>query len=265
MLGYGEQDKAMSVYFESLGRGPDLVLLHGWAMNGTVWQPVAEQLAEDYCVHVVDLPGHGKSPATGPLTLDDMVAAVDAAFPWPVHVVGWSLGGAVGTRWALAQPDKIRSLTLVASSPCFMQRADWPHAMAEATLGQFAESLAADWRGTLKRFISLQAMGDAQARAVTRTLADDLFLHGEPALGALAEGLDILRDTDLRTEMARLVLPVLLQYGDKDTLTPVAAAHWLADALPLAQCHIHAGAAHAPFLSHRDEFIAVQKAFLAGA
>ncbi|WP_043649841.1 pimeloyl-ACP methyl ester esterase BioH [Chitinilyticum litopenaei] len=254
----------MSLYFESLGQGPDLVLLHGWAMNGTVWQPVAEQLAEDYCVHVVDLPGHGKSPASGPLTLDAMVAAIDAAFPWPVQVIGWSLGGAVATRWALQHPAKVRSLTLVASSPCFMQRSDWPHAMATATLAQFAASLQADWRGTLKRFISLQAMGDAQARAVARTLADDLFLHGEPALGALAEGLGILRDTDLRADMARLDLPVLLQYGDRDTLTPVGAAHWLAGMLPLAQCVIHAGAAHAPFLSHRDDFLTIQRQFLAG-
>ena len=66
--------------------------------------------------------------------------------------------------------------------------------MPAATLDQFFSQLHADWRGTLKRFIGLQAMGDAAARAVARELTQDLFSHGEPPLAALEHGLEILRD-----------------------------------------------------------------------
>ena len=193
-----------------------------------------------------------------------MVDAVDAAFPWPVQVIGWSLGGAVAASWALQQPEKVKSLTLVASSPCFMQRDEWRAAMPATVLAQFAEQLQADWQGTLKRFISLQAMGDASARAVTKELLADLFKHGEPSITALGEGLAILRDTDLREQMAQIDCPVLLQYGDRDTLTPLPAGHWLKSQLSDAELIVHQGAAHAPFLSHRDEFMAAQKRFLAG-
>ena len=122
------------MWIETRGRGPDVVLLHGWAMNSTVWNSIVDELAQHFCVHLVDLPGHGASTATAPLSLAMMVAAVDAAFPWPVQVIGWSLGGAVAASWALQQPEKVKSLTLVASSPCFMQRDDWRAAMPAASL-----------------------------------------------------------------------------------------------------------------------------------
>ncbi len=256
--------ESMDLQIETRGRGPDVVLLHGWAMNGSVWQAVARELENDFCLHIVDLPGHGGSKLAddATLTLPAMVDAVDAAFPFPVQVVGWSLGGAVATQWALQQRDKVRSLTLVASSPCFMQRPDWQPAMARKVLEQFAAALQTDWQGTLKRFISLQAMGDASAREVTRELLADLFKHGEPKLAHLADGLNILRDTDLRAEVVKVDCPVLLQYGDRDTLTPLAAGMWLANALPQAQFRLHHKAAHAPFLSHLADFVATQKQFL---
>jgi pimeloyl-[acyl-carrier protein] methyl ester esterase len=192
-----------------------------------------------------------------------MVAAVDAAFPYPVQIIGWSLGGAVAAQWAITRPEKVKSLTLVASSPCFMQRDDWRSAMPATVLAQFAEALQSDWQGTLKRFISLQAMGDASARAVTKELLADLFKHGEPSVTALAEGLAMLRDTDIRQQISQITCPVLLQYGDRDTLTPLPAGHWLKSQLADVQLLVHQGAAHAPFLSHRADFLATQLRFLA--
>ncbi|UXY15012.1 pimeloyl-ACP methyl ester esterase BioH [Chitiniphilus purpureus] len=253
----------MTLFSETLGRGPDVVFLHGWAMNGAVWRTVAAQLADDFCCHLVDLPGHGGSMVPAPPTLEGMVAALEEAFPLPVHVVGWSLGGAVALQWALSRPDKLRSLTLTATSPCFMQRDDWAPAMAPATLAQFAASLDADWRGTLKRFIALQAMGDAAARTVARELTEELFAHGEPQLTALCAGLELLRDTDLRARVHELDLPMLLQYGDRDTLTPLGAGVWLSARHPNATFIVHRGAAHAPFVSHQADFVAALHRFLA--
>lgn len=252
----------MSLYIETLGHGPDVVLLHGWAMNGTVWRHVAEALANDFCLHLVDLPGHGKSPAGQTLTLESVVDELQAAFPWPVQVVGWSLGGAVATQWALRCPDQVRSLTLVASSPCFAQRADWPWATAPETLNQFASNLMLDWQGTLKRFIGLQVLGDQSARAVARELTQDLLQHGEPDLQALEDALAILRTADLRARLPELSCPILLQFGDRDALTPVGAADWLAQTLPSARYVLHRGAAHVPFVSHLAEFVTEQRRFL---
>ncbi|MDR3428275.1 MULTISPECIES: pimeloyl-ACP methyl ester esterase BioH [Silvimonas] len=252
----------MSLYFDSVGHGDDVVFLHGWAMNGMVFKRVAEKLADDFTCHLADLPGCGASAMVEPYSLERIVQAIDETFPWPVHVVGWSLGGAAAASWALARPEKIRSLTLVASSPSFAQRPDWPGATPMPVLQQFTDNLSGDWKGTLKRFISLQTMGGGEARAIARELVDDLFSHGEPDSAALKAGLEILRDTDLRNKVGALDLPVLLQYGDRDAMTPLSAGQWLQQTIKGAQLHTYRGAAHVPFLSHLDEFVTAQRAFL---
>jgi pimeloyl-[acyl-carrier protein] methyl ester esterase len=252
----------MSLYVETQGRGDDLVLIHGWGIHGAVWERVATQLAESHCVHIVDLPGCGMSGMVEPYTLQALAGALDAAFPLPVHVLGWSLGGAVAAQWALMQPGKVRSLTLCASSPCFMQRDDWPSATPADTLATFANSLADDYAATLDMFLALQVMGSRDGRAVLRALQASLSRRPAPAREALMAGLDILTSVDLRASIRRIGCPVLLQYGDRDRMTPPQAGQWLAEALS-GQLVLHAGAGHSPFISHERDFLEVQRRFLA--
>ena len=99
------------LFVESTGHGPPLVLLHGWAMHSGIWGPIVAHLAHRFRVHAVDLPGHGYSAPVAPCTLDAMAAAVDAALDAearPLAVLGWSLGGLVAMRWALARPATVR-------------------------------------------------------------------------------------------------------------------------------------------------------------
>ncbi|NNG13616.1 MAG: alpha/beta fold hydrolase, partial [Gammaproteobacteria bacterium] len=52
----------MKLYSETIGHGPDLVLLHGWGAHSGVWAGMREALAENFSVTCIDLPGHGRSP-----------------------------------------------------------------------------------------------------------------------------------------------------------------------------------------------------------
>ena len=52
----------MTPYVDIRGDGPDLVLLHGWALHGGMWGPWIDELARHARLHLVDLPGHGRSP-----------------------------------------------------------------------------------------------------------------------------------------------------------------------------------------------------------
>jgi pimeloyl-[acyl-carrier protein] methyl ester esterase len=74
--------------------------------------------------------------------------------------------------------------------------------------------------------------------------------------------LRVLLETDLRSEIENLRRPALLIHGDRDTLAPVQAAHWLAQQLPFGRLRVMAGASHAPFLSHPEQFIAALIEFL---
>lgn len=76
-------------------------------------------------------------------------------------------------------PLALRKLVLVASSPCFQQRDDWPVAMQREVLARFARELKTNYEVTLRRFIALQALGSSASREVLRGLQDKLFERGK--------------------------------------------------------------------------------------
>lgn len=254
----------MSLHVASRGAGADLVLLHGWGMHGGVWEGVVDKLSESFRVHVVDLPGHGESVDIAPYSLERVAEAVAAAVPSRAHWCGWSLGGLVALEAAQHFPEQVARLVLVASTPCFAKRDDWSCAVAPEILGEFADSLMGDYEGTLKRFLSLQVRGDEAAKAVLRDLRDSLFTRGRPAEQALRGGLEILAGSDLRDRAAGVAQHSLVIHGERDQLVPLPAGEWLARNLPVAKLAVVKGAAHAPFLSHPDEFVSMVNNFLAG-
>ena len=271
----------MSLHVDSYGSGAPLLLIHGWGMHGGMWGRVAEQLAEHFRVLAVDLQGHGNSRGQrtedrGQKTeyagreaeeveaslLDDCVEMLSSRFEGPLSVCGWSLGGQIALRWAMRHPQQINRLVLVASTPCFMRRFDWPCAMAAETLAGFAAALQQNYALTLRRFLALQVRGSERERELLATLRSALFSRGEPDFGALQSGLAILRDCDLRSALPGVKQPTLVIAGERDTLTPPQAAQYLAAQMPDTRLAIIEGAAHAPFLSHPDEFMKHLMSFL---
>lgn len=252
------------LHVETVGHGPDLVLLHGWGLHGGVWAPVVEPLATRFRLHRLDLPGHGASPLCEPCTLEEIARRVAAEIPDGALVCGWSLGGQVALALALAHPHRVRRLALIATTPCFRARTDWPHGMDDATLDEFARSLESDYEGTLRRFLALQARSGDDAREVISALRAQLFARGRPAPEALRAGLDILRGVDLRPAVAHIRVPAVVIQGACDTLTPPEAGRWLAQQLPEGRFLPVAGAAHAPFLSHRAAVVQTLEGFFHG-
>jgi len=254
-----------ALHVEAAGAGAPLVLLHGFAMHSGVWESLAASLANRFRVHAVDLPGHGHSAPIAPYTLETLTSAVAsrfAAVDAPLTVIGWSLGATIALAWARSEPAAIARLVVVAATPCFVARPDWPHAIAADTLAKFGDELAVSYRLTLQRFLSLQLQGTTAGRATLAQMRRTLFERGEPPPDVLAGSLALLRDTDLRAQVPAIATPALVVAGDRDTLTPHAAAAWLAETLPRARLATIAGAAHVPFLSHPDAFAAHVGAFL---
>ncbi|MBL1379022.1 pimeloyl-ACP methyl ester esterase BioH [Zobellella iuensis] len=242
----------MSVYVERRGRGPDLVLLHGWGMNGAVWQGLAERLEADFRLHLVDLPGFGHSPALPPSAgLDNWAEAVSDGIPARSALLGWSLGGLIATHTALRTPERISGLITLASSPKFVAEADWP-GIKPGVLAEFEQQLAEDHLQVVNRFLALQAMGSEHARDDIRRLRDSLARKPAPDAGALAAGLALLGEVDLRPQLAELRVPLLRLYGRLDGLVPSKAAALVDELAPNSLSHIEPKASHAPFISHPD-------------
>lgn len=252
----------MTLFIETRGQGEDVVLLHGWGMNSDVWQSIIPVLQENYCIHRVDLPGYGESTRVDPYDLATVTQRISAHFPLPVHIIGWSLGGLIGMQWALSEPEKIKSLTLVASSPCFMQKPGWNDATPSSDLQHFAESLVTDYEGLIRRFLALQVIGSNMALKALRILEQQILMRTPPDAKVLLEGLAILEEADLRARIKGVTCPVLLQYGAKDRMAPLKVGEWLEANLEDAKLITHAKAAHLPFVSHSEDFLNAQYDFL---
>lgn len=238
--------------FSQRGQGPDLVCLHGWGMQGDIFTPLADELIQDFRVTALDLPGHGRTPCGAGLDLDRATATLHTTLetlvqpkPW---LLGWSLGGMLALALARQTPESLAGLVLVSTTPRFVAGPDWAAGMKPAAFQQFAQDLLDNPQATVRRFLALQTLDDGEGRRALRQLQQGSpWPAPDPA--CLADGLDILRDADLRPELDQLRLPVLLIQGGRDRVVLPQAAEYLAGTLPESRLLKLPRAGHVPFLT----------------
>ncbi|UJP06349.1 MAG: pimeloyl-ACP methyl ester esterase BioH [Nitrosomonas sp.] len=243
------------LHIETLGQGPDLVLLHGWAMHSGIWDGVRNLLMQRFRLHLIDLPGHGLSPLSDSGTLDHWVEAVAGVLPERCMLGGWSLGGQIAMELALREPQRVEKLVLIATTPCFARRDDWEWGMEHKLLQLFLENLKINYTTTINRFLMLQMSGDRDAGKILPQLRQSFFQRAEPDPGALQQGLKILQHSDLRSCFSGIGQPVLIVHGDNDVITHPAAAGWMHRQLPQSRYVNFEHCGHAPFLSFPDQFV----------
>lgn len=237
------------------GVGRPRVLVHGWAMHGGLFSELIDAL-DPRPAYALDLPGHGDNRDCA-VPLEPAAVAEALAPLGPVDWIGWSLGGLFAI--AAAGAGQASSIALIASLPRFVAGADWPHGMPEATFAGFAGDLARDWPGTVDRFLALEALGDADERALIQRLRLQVYAHGEPDPAALSAGLALLHTRDARPALAEVAaagVPVRLVGGRRDRLVSPAALAATAALHPAIRSQVIPGAAHAPFLTHAAEVAA---------
>lgn len=236
-----------------------LILIHGWGMNSSAWNPIVESLAETYQLQFIDLPGHGKNRQQKAINLSEIVSTIIPEIEQVSHIIGWSLGGLVAQEIVRQRPDLIKKIALIASTPRFSQAENWHNAMPVDILNGFANNLRNDLIGTLKRFIALQFMGVKDAQAIQRELREDILKH-LPDNEALSIGLDILLHSDFRD--GNVDSDYLWLLGKKDRLIPVEVQDNLQVLYPTSKIEVIQGAGHAPFMTHPVEFVEIVTAFL---
>jgi len=233
-------------------------------MHGGVFGLLVEQLRSRRRLHVVDLPGHGRSrdsavPLTPAACADAIIAAVPNA-PW----CGWSMGGLVALHAAATRPESVPGLAMLCASPRFVRGDGWKHGMSAEVFQDFASGLRNDYRGTLDRFIALEAFGSDDARGELRTLRAEVFSRGEPAAHVLADGLGLLETADLRDALPALAVPNLWIAGRRDRLVDPRAMREAAALAPGSSFAVVEHGGHAPFLTHAGVVAALLDEFLRG-
>lgn len=234
---------------------PAFTLLPGWSLHADAWGAFADGLALWGKVQAVDLPGHGRNERALPeATLSAWAGALADQLQGETWL-GWSLGGMLALRATLDRPGKARRLVLLATGASFVTRPAWPWGSTPQELEAFADVVGKDPDAALRQFDGWQVAGAERTREALAWLQQQRRHCSATPVG-LADGLAILCTGDLRRELARLELPVLVLAGAEDRVLPPQAARRTAELIPGAVYREIAGAGHALFVSHPDEVLA---------
>jgi pyruvate dehydrogenase E2 component (dihydrolipoamide acetyltransferase) len=208
--------------------GEAVLLIHGFGGDKNNWLFNHEVLAPGHVVYALDLPGHGASDKK----IDDptlegfaktVIGFADALQLGDFHLIGHSFGGATGMATALRSPDRVRSLTLIASAGLGSEiDADY--------LRRFART------NSRKELKALSSRLFANEELVTRQLVEDLLRYKRldgvtNALEAIASAFldgDQQR-TILAPQVAKLGKPVRIVSGAKDRIIPSSHSSALGD------------------------------------
>lgn len=193
-----------------------LVLLHGFSGTRRAWDGVLERLdRERYLPLTLDLPGHGeRSSHRWPISFEDCVQAVLDAAPGRFELCGYSMGGRVALHVALAAPERVSRLVVIAADPGIEDPAE--RAARLAADERLAQRLEAEpfeqwidsWR-TQPLFAADPPEVGELARADQR--------RNEPlALAAVMRGLSVGAMAPLWERLGELRMPLLFVAGTRD-------------------------------------------------
>ena len=223
--------------------GTAVVLLHGLGGNAESWRPQLDALSARHRVLAWEMPGYGRSAPLPEMTFaavsDALAALLDAHGLDAAHLVGHSLGAMVAQEFALAHPERVRSLVLLAAS------------------GRFGPP-GGSWqqRFVAERLAPLDAgkrMADIADDALPRLFAGPIDpAHRDLAHAALAavpeatyrSALTMLATFDVLEHLPGLHVPALLVGGDMDPMAPLEGMRRLCDALPGARLEVLEGTGH---------------------
>jgi 3-oxoadipate enol-lactonase len=241
------------------GDGPPLLLFHSLLSDRASFDAVAPSLSRSFRVLVPELPGFGQSQAvSGGLAAvaDRMAEAVkDASAGQDAIVLGNGYGGFVALQMAIRHPGIASKLVLADCGAAFSEPGR--EAFRNMAAASKAKGLAAITDVAMRRLFAPEFQADHPELMQDRRAA---FLKTDPDVFQAACA--ALASLDLRPELSKVKVPVLVLVGEHDEATPPPMSHELAELLPDAQLHVIPGCAHVPQLQSPELFLEMIGGFL---
>ena len=244
------------------GSGETVVLLHATASSGSQWRGLFDALRGSWHVVAPDLYGYGETdswPGTRPFSLSQEAALVDAVLPpggHSVHLVGHSYGGAVALRFAVEQPERVRSLVLIEPVALHLLWEEAPNQVNRPlyrevrTIASIVARAATrgDYRSAASRFIDYWNGKGAWSRLEPSLQADLARRIPKIALDFWAA----MNEASAAADYRGIGAPTLILRGSRSPAPAKRIAEIVAESLRRARLQTIEGAGHMLPLTHPE-------------
>jgi pimeloyl-[acyl-carrier protein] methyl ester esterase len=258
--------------YADTGAGSPILLVHGWAANGSFFLDLGARLAKTHRVLTPTLrghpgAGHGSSPCTIETLADDIAHFVATLDLKHVTAVGWSMGAMALWAGAPQLGARLAGLVVEDMAPRLVNDAAWGNGLAggygAADVAVTLSEIGADWPAYVSRFAPrMFAPGFRDARPELVAWAAGEMSKADPV--AMASFWRSMADQDFRAALARIAQPTLVIHGGDSQVYPDGATAFVAQAAPNAARVVIPGAGHVPHLEAPDAFFTHVEAFVRG-
>lgn len=244
-----------AIHLESVGHGDTaVVLLHGIMTSGAVFKRQVDALSGAYRVIMVDLRGFGQSdqPETGYSEenyVSDLKYIIDHLGLNRPIIAGWSMGGTIALAFAATFPGIASRVVLIGTTPCLIQRPDWPHAVPPSAAEQIGQLLATEYSSGVDGFCRMmfpEPNSDDDMDFIRQVM---LATSPHVTLACMQN----LGGRDFRPVLASIREPISILCGTEDMVCPPEASRFLADTLG-GKLTLIPGGGHCAFLTKAEEF-----------
>lgn len=246
--------KPVQIYYEDLGEGNPIVLIHGWPLSGSMWEyQVPELLKQGFRCITYDRRGFGKSgfPADGydyNTMAGDLKALLDELDITNATLVGFSMGGGeIAKYFSLHGGARIKNVILVSAVvPYMLKTDDNPNGVPAETFAEMEAGIMTDRPGFLKQFNKDFYGVELLSNPVSDAYLDIAVVKGMESSAVATLGCArAFATTDFRQDLPKIHVPALIIHGDKDKTVPVkATAEQSAQLIPGATLIIYEGEPH---------------------
>lgn len=248
------------LYYETAGRGLEVVLIHGGLVDSRLWDEQMGPLSKRLRVVRYDLRGYGRSAAAPePFShLEDLRALLDFLKIEKATLVGLSLGGIIAADFALEHPARVRRLVLV--GPGLRGDKQPPPKDAAAAIEAMGRGAEAFADATMRRELYAAVRPGSAAHARLRRM----LLENFKALSTLRPGFIKYPDPPTAERLGQIKAPTLVLIGERDGRNLLNIAETLATRIPAARMDVIDGSSHHPPVEKPKEFNRALLDFLEG-
>lgn len=252
----------IETFYRDRGAGLPVLLVHGFPLDGTLWQPQLDELADEYRVIAPDLRGFGESAPGAEVTMeqyaDDLGALLDELEIDQVVLAGLSMGGYIAFAFHRKYPDRVLGLVLVDTRP--QADTDQVRANRVATATKVKEQGATVLADDMLSKLLSPATVNNKPNLVRTVHA---MMSRQPVPGIVAALQAMAARPDSRPMLGGISVPTLIVVGADDTITPVADAEAMVEAIPGAELVIIPQAGHLSNLEQPEAFNQALRTFIA--